>query len=124
MIVSSRTVTSVWKRPKCSSVKGEVQSVDTPQGTARPPSCHLPHPEELIRGSAHASHPTPQPRRSSWGPLITQGYHQAPISFSFLSLRTAYVPDSSATNLLSVLFVLGVGFTGVSKADVVWSTVK
>ncbi|XP_043309805.1 uncharacterized protein LOC122432093 isoform X3 [Cervus canadensis] len=36
MIVFSRTVTSVWKRPKCSSVRGEVQSVDTPQGTALP----------------------------------------------------------------------------------------
>ncbi|XP_043726396.1 uncharacterized protein LOC122672948 [Cervus elaphus] len=32
----TRTVTSVWKRPKCSSVRGEVQSVDTPQGTALP----------------------------------------------------------------------------------------
>ena len=36
MSVSCRTVTSVWKRPKCSSVSGEVQSVDTPQGTALP----------------------------------------------------------------------------------------
>ena len=36
MIVFSRTVASVWKRPKCSSVRGEVQSVDTPQGTALP----------------------------------------------------------------------------------------
>ena len=36
MIVYSRTVTSVWKQPNCSSVRGEVQSVDTPQGTALP----------------------------------------------------------------------------------------
>ena len=36
MIVFSRTVASVWKQPKCSSVTGEVQSVDTPQGTALP----------------------------------------------------------------------------------------
>ena len=69
-------------------------------------------------------HPTPQPHRSSWGFLITQGYHQAPVSLSFISLRIGYVPSSSATNLLSVLFVLGVGFPGVSKTDVVWSTVR
>ena len=36
MIVFSRTVASVWKRPKCSSVRGEVQSVDTPQGRDLP----------------------------------------------------------------------------------------
>ena len=36
MIVFSGTVASVWKRPKCPSVRGEVQSVDTPQGTALP----------------------------------------------------------------------------------------
>lgn len=34
MIVSPRTLTSVWKWPKCSSVRGEVQSMDTRQGTA------------------------------------------------------------------------------------------
>ena len=36
MIVFSRTVASVWKQPKCSSVRGEVQSVDTPQGRDLP----------------------------------------------------------------------------------------
>ena len=36
MIVSSRTVTRVWKWPKCASVRAEVQSMDTPQGTALP----------------------------------------------------------------------------------------
>ena len=125
MIVSSRTVTHVWKWPKGSSVRGEVQSVDTPQGTALPlPLYHLPHPQELIRGSAHAPHPTRQPRRSSRGLLTTQSYPQPPISLSFISLRAGYVSASSARNLLSVLSVLGVGFTGVSKTDVVWSTVK
>ena len=75
-------------------------------------------------GSAHAPYSIPQPRRSSWRLLITQCYHQAPISLGFISLRTGYVPASSARDLLSVLFVLGVGFIGVSKTDVVWSTVK
>ena len=96
MIVSSVTVTGVWKWSKWSLVRSEVQSVDTPQGTAPPPSCHFPHPQELIRGSAHAPHPSPQPRRSSWGLLITQCYHQAPVSLGFISLRTGYVPASSA----------------------------
>ena len=125
MIVSSRTVTRVWKWPKCASVRAEVQSMDTPQGTALPlPPRHLLHPQELIRGSVHAPHPTPQPCRSSWGLLITRGYPQPPISLGFISLRTGCVPASSARNLLSVLSVLGVGFTGVSKTDVVWNTVK
>ena len=76
------TVTCVWKRPKCSSVRGKVQSVDTPQGTARPPSCHLPHPQELIRGSTPCPppHPTatqvllgsPHQTGLSSGPHITQ----------------------------------------------------
>ena len=119
MTVSSRTVTSVWKRPKCSSERSEVQSVGTPQGTASPPSCHFPHPQGLMRGSAHAPHPSPQPPRSSWGLLITQCYHQAPISLGFISLRTGYVPASSARYLLSVFFLLGVGFTGYVKQ--MWS---
>ena len=119
MIVSSVTVTGVWKWSKCSLVRSEVQSVDTPQGTAPPPSCHFPHPQELIKGSAHALHPSPQPPRSSWGLLITQCYHQAPISLGFISLRTGYVPASSARYLLSVFFLLGVGFTGYVKQ--MWS---
>ena len=112
MIVSSVTVTGVWKWSKWSLVRSEVQSVDTPQGTAPPPSCHFPHPQELIKGSTHAPHPSPQPPRSSWGLLITQCYHQAPISLGFISLRTGYVPASSARYLLSVFFSLGVEFTG------------
>ena len=119
MIVSSVTVTGVWKWSKWSLVRSEVQSVDTPQGPAPPPSCHFPHPQELIKGSAHALHPSPQPPRSSWGLLITQCYHQAPISLGFISLRTGYVPASSARYLLSVFFSLGVGFTGYVKQ--MWS---
>ena len=84
MSVSCRTVTSVWKRPKGSSVRGEVKSVDTPQGTAPSSSCHFPHPQELIMGSAHAPYSIPQPHRSSWRLLITQCY-QAPISLGFIS---------------------------------------
>ena len=71
MTVSSRTVTSVWKRPKCSSERSEVQSVGTPQGTASPPSCHFPHPQGLMRGSAHY----PTPAHSHSGPPGVSSSH-------------------------------------------------
>ena len=76
--VLCRTVKSVWKQPKCSSVRGEVQSVDVPWGKSPPPSWYLPPPQELIKGSTRAP---PQPR-SPAGPrglLITWYFHHPPI---------------------------------------------
>ena len=76
------TVTRVWKLTKCSSVRGEVQSVDIPQGTTCPPSCHLLHPQELIKGSAHA----PTPAQSHTGPPGVPSSHRVIIrAFSCLA---------------------------------------
>ena len=123
MIVSSRTVTSVWKWPKCSSVRGEVKSVDTHKEQ------HLSFlPFSPFPGVHHGFCPCPLLHPTATQVLLAFPHHtllsSGPISLGLISLRTEYVPASSARDLLSVLFVLGVGFIGVSKTDVVWSTVK
>ena len=67
MIGFSRTVASVWKRPKCSSGRGEVQSVDTPQGTALP---LLPATFPIPRSSSRVlpmPRPQPHPHGVGWG---------------------------------------------------------
>ena len=103
MIVSSITMTGIWKWSKCSSV-GVKYNLWTPH---KEQPALLPATFPIPRSSSGvllvSPHPTPQPPRSSWGLLITQCYHQAPISLGFISLRTGYVPASSATNLLSLV---------------------
>ena len=67
MIVSSVTVTGVWKWSKCSLVRSEVQSVDTPQGTALP---LFPATFPIPRSSSRVlpmPRPQPHPHGVGWG---------------------------------------------------------
>ncbi|XP_061266648.1 liprin-alpha-1-like [Bos javanicus] len=92
-------VTHVWKRPKCSSVMGEVQSVDI-QRTAHPPSCHLPHSQELIRGFC----PSPPPHPIAMQVLLGSPHHTGLSSGPHLT-QLPLLEDSICSCLFSHKFV-------------------
>ena len=125
MIVSSRIVTRVWKRPKCSSVKGEVKSVDTPQGT----DPLLPATFRIHRSSSGVlPMPPTTPHPTATQVLLGFPHHTGLSSGPRLAqlhlLEDRVCPFLFSHKFVECLLFAGCGIYRVSKTDVVWSTVK